>query len=120
VRGDARLANPVRLHECKRAPWTTAMTGMCEAYPVDQSTRFDGSGWSLFLPFRFAARGSASASTHGWSGCPRGKTVRTWRTDFYRGVDFRSKSAQRQLTKIANINEIFQNWPIYKKIWIDF
>jgi hypothetical protein len=37
----------VGTHECVRARWTTAVTGMFEAYPIEESARLHGSGCSL-------------------------------------------------------------------------
>ncbi|HEX7911036.1 MAG TPA: hypothetical protein VF534_23505 [Paraburkholderia sp.] len=79
---------------------------MFEAYPVDESAQLRGSGWSLAA--RVIPRTpSATRCTHVWSGGPRGQGIRTWRTHFFDGTDFQSKTAEKQLANFAFINEIF-------------
>src|SRR6266702_1003224 len=81
------------------------MTGMFEAYPVEESR---AASWIGLVPCR--ARVSANAFPHAlyaWSGDPRGRCVRTWRAHFYRGIDFRSKSAERQHDNWMFANHFF-------------
>ncbi|WP_147309975.1 hypothetical protein [Paraburkholderia sp. BL6669N2] len=94
------------------------MTGMFEAYPVDESARLRGSGWSLAAHV-IPRTPSATRGTHGLAGCPRGRCVRTWRTHFYHGADSRSKTAERQLANSTFIKEIFSLNSIYENILVD-
>ena len=61
TRNEARRAKPVGAQG--GAYWTTTMTGMLEAYPVDESARLSGSDWPL-LP-RAVQRAAANA----WYAC---------------------------------------------------
>ncbi|WP_134133389.1 hypothetical protein [Paraburkholderia sp. BL6665CI2N2] len=94
------------------------MTGMFEAYPVDESARLRGSGWSLAAHV-IPRTPSAARGTRGLAGCPRGRCVRTWRTHFYHGADSRSKTAERQLANSTFIKEIFSLNSIYENILVD-
>jgi hypothetical protein len=93
------------------------MTGMFEAYPVDESARLHGSGWSpcraLFPRAPSATRCArclaaltADASEHG------GHII-------YGGIDFRSKTAERQLANLPLVKEIFPLMSILKNIFVD-
>jgi hypothetical protein len=94
------------------------MTGMFEAYPVDESARLRGSGWSLAAHV-IPRTPSATRGTHGLAGCPRGRCVRTWRTHFYHGADFRSKTAERQLANFTFIKEIFPLNTVCENLLVD-
>ncbi|MFM0341230.1 hypothetical protein [Paraburkholderia fungorum] len=81
------------------------MTGMFEAYPVDEAARCPGSGLvplprmfprtpSITRCARYLAALAADASEHG------GRII-------CHEVDFRSKPAERQLAKVTSLKEIF-------------
>ncbi|MFM0065969.1 hypothetical protein [Paraburkholderia aspalathi] len=88
------------------------------AYPVDESARLHGSGWSLAARLfprapsvtrcaRCLAVLVADASEHG------GRIICD-------DIDFRSKLAERQLANFALIKEIFPLNAIFENISVDF
>ncbi|WP_144139076.1 hypothetical protein [Paraburkholderia sp. BCC1884] len=92
------------------------MTGMFEAYPVDESARLlDRVGP---LP-RACFRERRPHASYAWSGCPRGNTSEHGGRIFYRRADSRSKLAERQLDEIRFANGIFPSMLILEKISID-
>jgi len=81
-----------------------------------ESPRLHGSG--CHLPRACSASAFSSRVVRA-SWLPRGRSVRTWRTHFYRGADFRSNPVERQYAKIAIINEIFLLDGLLENISID-
>ncbi|WP_434113058.1 hypothetical protein [Paraburkholderia caffeinilytica] len=92
------------------------MTGMFEAYPVDESAQTDRAGSLAARLFprapsvtrcaRCLAALTADASEHG------GHII-------YGGIDFRSKTAERQLANLALVKEIFPLNAIFKNVFVD-
>ena len=86
-----------------RAQWTTAMTGMFEAYPVDSAAVARRCSWRRGAP-RVSAR--VCPDLHRVQ-CPvpRAEYARSWRADYLSGRDFRSKSAEKQLARMLSSKE---------------
>jgi hypothetical protein len=103
--GGMRMAEPSGMQGCVRARWTTAMTGMFEAYPVEESRAARWIGWSLAARV-FPRTPSLTRCTHGAAALAADASEHGGRI-FYRGVDFRSKSAERQHDNSMFANRFF-------------
>jgi hypothetical protein len=83
--------------------WTTTMTGIFEAYPVDNAAAARRRSWLRCAPL---------VSARVWPGLhgmqcpnPRADFAQSWRAVYLSWRNFRSKSAKRQLARMASANE---------------
>jgi hypothetical protein len=83
--------------------WTTAMTGMFEAYPVDGAAAARRRSWLRGAPL-ISARLRPDLHRMQYP-VPRAEFARSWRADYLSWRNFRSKSAERQLVRIVSANE---------------
>ena len=81
--------------------WTTAMTGIFEAYPVDDAAAARRRSWLRGAPLVSARPVLHRVQYPG----PRAEFTRSWRADYLSGRNFRSKLAERQLVRKHSTNE---------------
>jgi hypothetical protein len=106
-RGDRRTRRQVlrarRAAAAACTQWTTAMTGIFEAYPVDSAAAARRRSWLRGAPLVYAR---VCPVLHGMQ-CPvpRAKFARSWRADYLSVRNFRIKLAERQLARMHSPNE---------------